>query len=108
MFNVIIEAYGLANETAKEVLVGTVLDANVSGGLIGGDRKEYAVEWSKNQVKNIVAMSIADGCVSNVEAWAVDSVLEKENIDAKFLYFFTNPDCDYKKWIFKVKVNEVK
>ena len=82
-----------------------VLRADVSTGLIAGEDKNFAIEWAKNQVKNIVKNAIEVGSKSNIEIWAVDSVLIEKNLDADFIFFFTNPEGDYRKFNFTIKVN---
>ena len=105
MYEVVIECFELVGVDCKVKAVGTVLRADVSSGLIAGEDKNFAIEWAKNQVKNIVKNAIEVGSKSNIEIWSVDSVLNEKNLDADFIFFFTNPEGDYRKFNFTIKVN---
>jgi hypothetical protein len=107
MFEVIIDLFELVGQKAELTFRDRVLHAMAHQVAIGGVEKEDAVEWAKQQVKHIVRKTVDAGSESNIEIWAVDSVIEKSELDAQFLFFFTGPTGEYKKYHFDVTVIEL-
>ena len=104
MFEVIIDLYELVGESAKLTFRDRVLQAEVHQVTIGGSEKSLAVNWAKEQVKYIVGKTIDAGGESNIQIWTVDSVIEKSEFDARFLFFFHSPSGQYKKYQFDITV----
>lgn len=107
MFEVIIDMFELVGQSAKLEFRDRVLHAMAHQVTIGGVEKSDAVEWAKEQVKYIVNKTIDAGSCSNIEIWTVDSVIAESELDAKFLFFFTGPTGEYKKYEFDVTVIEL-
>lgn len=107
MFEVIIDLFELVGENADLTFRDRVLHAMAHQVTIGGIEKADAVEWAKEQVKHIVRKTVDAGCKSNIEIWAIDSVIAESELDAQFLFFFTAPTGEYKKYKFDVTVIEL-
>ena len=104
MFEVIIDLFELVGHKSELTYRDRVLHSMAHQVAIGGVEKSDAVCWAKQQVEYIVGNTVDAGAESNIEIWTVESVIAESEFDAQFLFFFTAPNGEYKKYRFDITV----